>query len=238
MRRIASRRRQRRTAPWSPLVRTAGTPRPSNVGRAGVLRVLEESVGERLLDGRGLVDRAGQEPQDRVDDDQCRQLAAGQHVVADRQLQVDERPDALVDALVTRAEQDEVAPAGQLEGARLAERLAGGLEQDHGRIAPSKFRQGCCDGLGPDDHPGAAAVRLVVDRAMPTEPPAPQIVDPDLGQPALQDAGRDARGERSLQHRREERHDVDLEGHRRSVLGHRLGARTGRFGDGLGLCGT
>ena len=41
-------------------------------GRPRVLRVLEEPVGERLLGGRGGVDRARQEAEDRVDDDERR----------------------------------------------------------------------------------------------------------------------------------------------------------------------
>ena len=54
-----------------------------------VLRVLEQAGRERLLGGRRLVDGAGQQPQDGVEDDERRRLAAGQHVVADRELEVD-----------------------------------------------------------------------------------------------------------------------------------------------------
>ena len=60
--------------------------------------------------GRRVVDRAGQEPDHRVDDDERRQLAAGQDVVADRQLEVDERADSFVHALVAGADEDEVRP--------------------------------------------------------------------------------------------------------------------------------
>jgi hypothetical protein len=45
------------------------------------------------------------------------------------------------------------------------------------------------------------------------EAPRPQVADPDLGQAALLDARRDAVAEWALEHRREERQDVDLERH-------------------------
>ena len=64
----------------------------------------------------------GQQAEDGVDDDEGRQLAAGQHVVADRELEVDQRPDPLVDALVARADEDEVRSRREVERARLAER--------------------------------------------------------------------------------------------------------------------
>ena len=64
----------------------------------------------------------GQQADDGVDDDERRQLAAGQHVVADRQLEIDQRPNPLVDALVARADEDEVGLAGEFVGPRLAER--------------------------------------------------------------------------------------------------------------------
>ena len=69
------------------------------------------------------------------------------------------------------------------------------------------------DGLRPEHHAGAAAVRVVVDRPVLAEAPAPEVVDADRRQAALQDPGRDALAQRALDHRREQREDVDLEGH-------------------------
>ena len=59
--------------------------------RARVLRVLEQPGGEGFVGDRRLVDGARQQADDGIDDDQRRQLAAGQDVVADRQLEVDQR---------------------------------------------------------------------------------------------------------------------------------------------------
>src|SRR6266536_942603 len=56
--------------------------------RARVLRILEQTVGERLLRGRLRLDRPGQEADHGVDDHERRQLAAGQDIVADRELEV------------------------------------------------------------------------------------------------------------------------------------------------------
>ncbi len=71
------------------------------VGRPGVLGVLDEPVGEGLLPRRRLVAHdLGEQPGDRFDDDEGGRLAAGQDVVADRQLAVAEVVgDPLVDAL-------------------------------------------------------------------------------------------------------------------------------------------
>ena len=66
----------------------------------------------------------------RVDDDQGRQLAAGQDVVPDRDLEVDEGADPLVDALVARAEEDRGGPSGQVVGPAWRKTLAGRVEQD------------------------------------------------------------------------------------------------------------
>ena len=69
---------------------------PPEGRRARVLGIFEETGGERLL-GRGArLDGAGQEPDHSIDDDERGQLSAGQDVVADRELQVDERPDPFV----------------------------------------------------------------------------------------------------------------------------------------------
>ena len=140
--------------------------------RAGVLRVLEPAVGERLLLGRGFVDRARQQPDHRVDDDERRQLAAGEDVVADRQLEVDERADPLVDALVARAQtRTRCERVGEVAGPLLAEDLAGRVEQDDARLGPAQRVERRGDRLRPQDHPRAAAVRRVVDAPVPPHPP-------------------------------------------------------------------
>ena len=85
-------------------------------------------------------------------------------VVADRQLEVDERPDPLVDALVARADEDEMrrASRGRRRGPGVND-LAARVEQDHDRLGSPDGVDGRRDRLGAHDHPGAAAVRRVVD---------------------------------------------------------------------------
>ena len=91
------------------------------------MRVLEQSVGERLVVGRGRVaEHAGHEAADRLDDQEGPDLAAGQHHVADRDLVVDQvLAHPLVDALVASAEQREPARVDELVGHRLVEAAAG-----------------------------------------------------------------------------------------------------------------
>ena len=76
-------------------------------------------------------------------------------------------------------------------------------------------------GSGAEDHPRSPTVRRVVDRAMPADAPVAQVVDPDRGKTLLLDPAGDARGERPFEHRREERQDVDLEGHASGSAGRR-----------------
>ena len=94
------------------------------LGRAGVVGVLEQARGEALLGGRALVAQdAGQQPGHRLDHHQGGQLPAGQHEVAHRQLTVDQMvAHPLVHPLVATAEQGEApGEGGQLLGRRLVE---------------------------------------------------------------------------------------------------------------------
>ncbi len=68
--------------PWSPDRSTSGTSHPRNVGRAGVLRLLQQPVGaEALAHGRLVVAHdTGQQPGDRLDDEAGGDLASAEHV--------------------------------------------------------------------------------------------------------------------------------------------------------------
>ena len=71
-------------------------------------RFAERFFGDR----RVVADHAGQQPGDRLDHDERRRLAAGQHEVADRELAVAQMiGDPLVDALVAAADQREPVAA-------------------------------------------------------------------------------------------------------------------------------
>src|SRR4029079_14781038 len=92
--------------------------------RSRVLRVFEEAVGEGFLDRRRGLDGARQEADDRIDDDQRRQLPAREDIVADRQLDIDQGADPFVDTLVARTEEDEMRSRREVGSTRLAEDLA------------------------------------------------------------------------------------------------------------------
>src|SRR6185369_10921986 len=134
-----------------------------------VLRILEqrriaEAFGRRRI---RAAEHARDQPRDRVDHDQRAELAAGQHVVADRDLFIEQRAHAFVDAFVTTAEQQHRF-AGRREARRngLRERRSLRSEQD----APLR-REACrdvfdrrIDRLWTHHHSGTTAVRRIVDR--------------------------------------------------------------------------
>ena len=92
--------------------------------RAGVLRVLEQAGGERLVGARLLVAHdARNETGDRVDHHERSRLPAREDVVTHRQLPVTQViGDPLVDAFVTTAEQREAGATCELARDRLIER--------------------------------------------------------------------------------------------------------------------
>ena len=104
---------------WLPDSSTSGTSRPAPARRAGVDRALQQPLDVRLLDHRLRVAKhPGQQPGDRLDDDQHRGFAPGQHVVADGDLQhlpagarVGDHPG--VDALIAPAGEDQPVRTGQ-----------------------------------------------------------------------------------------------------------------------------
>ena len=174
----------------------------------------------------------GQQPRHGVDDDQRRELAAGQHVVADRQLEVDEVADPLVDALVARADEDQVRARRRgrrpAPGGRPRRPASSRIAVESGRRSASRAS---ATGSG--------------RRTMPAPPPygasstlrcRPRphwrrswIADRRRG-PRSRDPARDALRQRALEHAREQADDVDLEGHRRrrSLGGRRRTARRPR----------
>src|SRR5262245_24976801 len=189
----------------------------AELGGSGVLRVFEEPARERLLDRRLVVDRPRQEAGDGVDDDERRQLTAGEDVVTDRELEVEQVADPLVDALVARADEDEVRPRGELRRSRLAEDLAARVEEDRRRSGMAEGVEGVGDRLGAHDHARSPAIGRVVNAAMTTETPRPEVVEPHVHQPALAGSAGDALRQRALEHRGEQADDVDLERHAPAV---------------------
>src|SRR5829696_19017 len=169
--------------------------------RAGVLRVLEQAGGERLVGGRGgVAHHPGDQPGDRVEDHQGGRLPAGEHEVADGQDLVDAGADPLVDALVAAAAQDQPGLGGQPLGDPVVEAAAVGGEQDHpGRALGPQVVEGVEPGAGRHDHAGAAAEGGVVDTAVAVGGPVAQVVQADLDKAPLprlaEQAGGQGRGE-------------------------------------------
>ena len=165
-------------APWSPERSTSGTdqdrnsagrvycgsssrpPRPNDSDTADVSFPI--TPASRRVDG--------------LDHHHRRGLAAGQHVVAHRQLAVDQvLAHPVVDALVAPAEQGEPLRAGQLARQGLVEpaaRRAEEVERSHGLGGLDAGE----DRLGPQDHPGAASEGGVVDGAVDVGGVVPQVV--------------------------------------------------------------
>jgi hypothetical protein len=156
--------------------------------RPGVLRIFEQprAVGF-VIDGARLAEHAGHVPRDRVDHDQRGELAAREHVVADRELFVDRRLDhALVDAFIAATDQDDVRQRRQLPHAGLGQRRPGRRDQD--AVSPATAARAACtllraswaldqarrglldrreQRLGLHHHARPAAVRRVIDGAVP-----------------------------------------------------------------------
>src|SRR5688572_18931899 len=108
------------------------------VDRAGVMRAVQQQwawsgAGLEAVLGRrlGVVQGAFLQPGDRVDHHRRGEFATGQYVIADRKLLVDfGRDQALVDAFVTAAEQDQSLASGQFADLGLSQARALGAEID------------------------------------------------------------------------------------------------------------
>src|SRR3954453_16384738 len=76
--------------------------------RAGVLGIFEQAVRKTLRHPRlGIAHDPGQKADDGVEDDHCRELAAGKDIIADGDLlEALGRDDPLVDALETAGNED------------------------------------------------------------------------------------------------------------------------------------
>ena len=121
--RSASRRRHRSISAWWPTAAPAAPPCPRNsAGRVYCAKV-QQPARERVARHRRLVaDHARHEPRDRVDDHQRRQLAARQHVVADRQLLGRQAaPHPLVHPFVAAAQHHDVPQPAQPLGVGVRE---------------------------------------------------------------------------------------------------------------------
>jgi hypothetical protein len=189
---------------------------PAKRRRTSIVGIIEQPLPEGVLAGRGLIpQRTGKEARGRLDDDQGRQLSAGEDVIADGDLLVHRtKADPLVDPFIPAAEEDNPPSFGrQPPGRLLGEPLPLGGEEDHpGRIPRRTERlHGPEDRLRLEHHPRAAAVGDVVGDPVTSLGPVPQVVDPDAQEPFLLRAAEQALLERRSEDPGEQGQNLNLQ---------------------------
>jgi hypothetical protein len=184
------------------------------------MRVVEQPVHERILARRFRVtQRPRQLAHHAVDHHHRRELAAGEHVVADRNLVVRCAPDqSLVDPFVASGEHHDALLFRKLRHQRVIEHAPLRRQVHHSRLRYTtaflplpRRRQRFFQRLGHHHHAWSAAIRAIVDAAVIVGREVARIPQHQVIQPALpRPAGHAASGHR-LEHRRKQCHDVDLQ---------------------------
>ena len=178
--------------------------------RPRVLRTLEESLGVGLVLERLALDDAGYKPGHRVDHDHRRELSAGEHEVADRELFVNVLLDhPLVDPFIVPAHDHEVRHGGESPRRGVIEERSLRAHERHVAGLAARGADRARQRLRLQDHAGAAPVRRVVDDAVTVGGPLTDVVDDELDLSSRSRPRDDALGEGALEHLREEREDVD-----------------------------
>ena len=190
-----------------------GDPPAAEFGGAGVDRRRQQVVLKAVREGRGFVaDGARNDAHDRVGDDAGRQLAARQHVVADRDFARDEVfADAVVDALVVAAEDDDVVERREPVGFVLVVADAVGRGVDDLVVVPLglEFLDQFEDRFALEDHARFAAEGVVVGGLAAVVGVVVEVMDDDLDQPLLLRAVQDGFVERGGQQFGDDCQDVD-----------------------------
>ena len=152
---------------------------PPKLGRAGVMRFLEQPIAKALVCDRISVSQhAGQQPHNTFDDRQRGHLPTKQHVVAKRDLLIYQIiGDSFVDPLVATAHQRDLVEFGKPIESRLIEYHAAGCQQDPSGVGQRVERRR--QRLNHHHHPGTTTKRSVVQLAMGTLPMISKIVDID-----------------------------------------------------------
>src|ERR1700694_1434426 len=183
---------------------------PLELRGPGVVRVFEEMLVEGFVFGRFFgPEYPGDQPADGIDDHHRGELAAGEHVVPNRDLLVDQvRGDPLIDALVPSADQIEVFVAGQLADQPLVEQFTLWRQQDHRPFAHSRAHR-FEDRLRLQHHPRAAAIRHVVDLAVAVVRVIAQVMEAPRDEPVGEPSSGDSGAEGAWEHLGEEGQDLD-----------------------------
>jgi len=194
--------------------------------RAGVLRTFDEAAGKAVV-GRalGIAENAGEEADDGVGDDGGGESAIREDVIADGNFVIHEMvDDALVEALVVAAEEDEVSAGLRVvAGERLVEAAAAGGHEEHAACGCAKALDGFEDRLALQHHALAAAVGRVVGGAVFVARPVAEIVAVEGDETALLSFADHAFSQRCGGDGGEEREDVDAHG--REAMKARLSSR-------------
>lgn len=191
-----------------------GHPEPPEIGRARVVRVVEEPVLEGLaLYRRGVADDSGDNASDRIDHDERRRLPPGEHVVPHRQLLVGQVPrHALVHSFISPAQDHEPPKRRELPHNRLRQLPPLGTQQDHARVVLLPLRRDRLDraeqGLGRHHHARPSAVGLVVHLAMAVRRVVAKVVHADIDESALRRLSEERRAQERRQRLGEDRDDV------------------------------
>jgi hypothetical protein len=150
----------------------------------------------------GVAEDAGEEADDGVDEDGGGELAAREDIVANGELFVaEELGDALIDAFVAAADEDDAVEGGEAAGRGLGEGLALGGEEDNGFFGgvarglegEVEGFEGFVDGLGLQDHAFAAAEGAVVYGAVAVVGEVAEVEGVGAGQPRAKGPRNDAK---------------------------------------------
>src|SRR5206468_4937100 len=156
-------------------------------------------------------------PDDRVDKDDGRKFATGEHVVADADLMGGEAlMHAGVHALVVSADEHESVFAGKLECQVMVENATERCQENDWAALLGHLEDGVRrleHGLRFEDHAWAAAVGIVVGDLMAAFRPVADVVYVDRNNGRLDCTLDDRLIEGAAEHTRKEREDVDAHAH-------------------------
>jgi len=198
-----------------------GHPHSPEFDRPGVLRVIEEPFfAEGLLLGTVMVaEDTLLEARHGIDQDQGRQLASAQYVVAYANLErVESNPYAFVKALVVAANEQKGLLGGQPFGVLLRQPRPLRGQQNAARWL-GDARPGRCfdrlhgpeDRLGLDHHSRSAAVGAIVNGSVSVGRVVPEVMQMDAKPAAFLSDLEDARVQDAREHFRKDRQHVDFQ---------------------------
>ena len=183
-------------------------------GGAGVLRVFEQAVVVAFfLKAHVLRQHAGDHAGDAVDQHERGQLAAGEHIVADRDLLVHKRVEhPLVHPFIMPAQHTKIRLFGQLLRFLLGQHRA--LRRHIHKIRPlprllAHRAKAVGDRLGVHHHAAPAAIRIVVGLFLLVERVVADLVTMHLDHAFILRPPENAFAEHPLAHLGEQRHHVN-----------------------------